>query len=135
MTEAFFKDQVRRLRTRFGDKAFDTEFVLLVWREVRDMSEAGFARAVEIMIGSRTPLKSPLLSDFREARLNEEKLKLQNDLRGAAQILNRKAPEEMRRHLNSVLGREYGATDSVVDALEIARLRKLREGGKPDGAA
>lgn len=135
MTLPFFETQTRRLITRFSNKAFDQEFLQLVWREVCDMSEAGFGRYVDVLIGSRTHLKPPLLSEFREARLNEQKLKLQNDIRGAGQFLERKAPAAMKEHVRKVLSSEFGAVNSVKDAFEVARLKLLKKRDDDGGAA
>lgn len=135
----FFQFQIQRLQTRFGTKAFDQEFSQLVWREVHDMSEPGFVRTVDIFIGSRSTHKPPLLSEFREARLNEKKLKFQNDLRGATEFLTKKAPAEMRKHLKAILSKEFGGVESVSDAFEVARMRVRAENAKnepePEGAA
>lgn len=122
MTEQFFKSQMTRLQTRFGAKAIDAEFVMLVWREVRDMSETGFQRACDVWIGSRTHHKPPLLSEFREARIAEDKLRLHNDTQGAVSMLKRKAPREMQESLRKALAKDFGGVESVADALEIARL-------------
>lgn len=134
MTEIFFKDQIRRMKERFGDRAFDNQLVMLIWSECHDLPEATFRRTCDVFIGSRSHNKPPLLSEFREARLAEEKLKFQNDLKGATNFVERKAPEEMRKHLRAVLSKEYGGVDSVKDAFEISRLR-LRTKSTPEGAA
>jgi len=124
MTQEFFRTQLTRLRTRFGERNVDQEFVQLVWREVHDMSEASFKRFCDVLIGSRSANKPPLLSEFREARMNEQKLKFDNDVKAATQMLKRQAPEEMRKHMRQVLSRDFGAVESITDALEIARLRR-----------
>lgn len=131
MNPILFQAQMQRLITRFGVKAFDPEFSKLIWREVHDMSEPGFVRFCDVLIGSRTAHKPPLLSEFREARMNEEKLKFQNDLAGATQTLRKRAPAEMRAHLRSVLTKEFGAgIETISDALELAQLRQRTEGPK-----
>jgi hypothetical protein len=121
MDEQFFRGQIGRLRTRFGDRAFDNELVRLIAAEVHDMSEQGFLRFCDVMIGSRPHTKPPLLTEFREARLKESKRRFEDDLRGATNMLNRKAPEEMRKHRRLILSRDFGGVESVNDALEIAR--------------
>lgn len=128
MTQAFFLQQVKRMHVRFGEKALDAEFVQLIWRETHDMSESAFQRFVDVMIGSRTHNKPPLLSEFREARMREQKLKFDNDVRGAAQTLAKQAPEEMRKHLRAILSKEFGSVSSIAEALEVARLRLRLEG-------
>lgn len=138
MTDAFFKHQVQRLRARFGEKNFDHEFIQLVWREVYDMDEQAFIKTVDVMIGTRTPNRPPLLTDFRDARLAWQKRKFDEDLRGATRFLQKRAPEEMRNHLRLVLSKDFGGVESVTDALEIAKLKRQTaraNGQDPDGAA
>ena len=123
MSPAFFFEQWDRLKVRFGVRAMDEEFKRLCALEVNTMSEAGFRRFVDVMIGSRMYNKPPLLSEFREARLNEEKLKFQNDVIGAAAFVQKRAPEEMRNHLRNILSKEFGKVSGVAEALEVARVR------------
>ncbi len=125
MNPLIFKQQVERLRNRFGLKAFDEELIKLIWREVREMSDAGFVRYCDVLIGSRTPHKPPLIAEFREARLAEEKIRFQNTTIEASKVILRKAPEEMRAHLKQVLSQEFGKVDSAHEAHEIARIRQL----------
>jgi hypothetical protein len=131
MTDSYFRDQVKRLRMRFGDRAFDNEFVLLVWREVYSMSEVGFQRLVDVLIGSRSANKPPLLSDFREARIKEDKWRFDNEVKSAARVLQHPS---VTAPIKEVLKRDFGGVESVKDALEIARL-KLRTNKPDDGGA
>jgi hypothetical protein len=128
MSPDFFKAQMARLQTRFTPRAIDNEFVKLVWQACADMSEPGFQRMCDVFIGSRTASKPPLLSDFREGYLLEQKRHFENDVRGATSALKRQAPEDMRRHLRVVLSQEYGGVDSAKDALEIARIKQRTKG-------
>lgn len=128
MTPLDFDRGIKRLITRFGERNFDAEFIKLVWSEVHDMSDSGFQRFVDVLIGSRTANKPPLLSEFREARMQEQKIKFQNDVAGAANFLQRKAPEEMRKSMRLALSKEFGGVESVGDAMEVARLRLRTKG-------
>lgn len=130
MNPAHFQAQMQRLITRFGQRNFDPEFVRLVWQAVCGMSDTGFQRLCDVLIGSRSQSKPPLLSEFREAFHNEQKLRFQNDLKGAASFFKRQAPEEMRQHLRVVLSQEYGGVGGVGEALEVARLRQQTKGAK-----
>ena len=127
-----FHVQWQRLVVRFGARSMDDEFKLLASKEVHDMGEAAFHRFVDVMIGSRTANKPPLLSEFREARLAENKLRFDNMTRAAAQTLFGPdgPPADRRAHVLKVLSKEYGAVNSITEALEIARLR-LRTDGDP----
>lgn len=136
MTQEFFKNQISRLKERFSDRAFDNQFVMLIWADCHDMAESAFKRSCDVFIGSRSPNKPPLLSEFREARLAEEKTKFENDLKGASNFLKRKAPDEMRKHLRAILSKEFGGVESVKDALDVARHRlRVKAADEPEGAA
>ena len=125
MTQDFFKAQMKRLQTHFGDRHFNPEFTQLIWREIHDMSESGFARFCDVVIGSRTHNKPPLLSEFREARLAESKRRFENEVRGAANTMFGPSgtPEERKAHVLKVLSKEFGNVSSIAEALEIARMR------------
>ncbi len=134
MTEIFFITQIDRLKRRFGEKHFDIEFTKLAAIEVRSMSEMGLQRAVDVWIGSRPNHKAPLLSEFREARLNEERFTLERNARGAIQAID--APAS--RGLKNILEEQYGNVTSVVEAIEYVKLKKQIEkanGGPPDETA
>ncbi len=131
MNEQFFLGQVGRLRTRFGDKSFDGEFVKLIAREVHDMSEHAFQRFVDVMIGSRTAHKPPLLSEFREARMTDDKRRFDNEVNGAASAMNWPAAGGLQRFL----AREYPGAKTLNDAVDIQRLRNRiaeADGNNPD---
>ena len=134
MNFAFFQAQVARLITRFGAKALDTEFIKLAWGEVKTMSEEPFRRFCDVLIGSRTHTRPPLLAEFREARIADEKAQFQREVQEASRFLHRKAPAEMKAHLRGVLSKDFGGCESLTDALEVAKLRnKLHQGGQHEG--
>lgn len=120
MTLIEFRDQIERFKKRFGEKAFDEEFIKLVWREVKDMPAHAFERTADVMIGARKHTDPPRVTDFREARLNAQKNAFDREVAGAANILRHPT---LSKPLAEVLKRDFGAVDSVKDALEIARLR------------
>ncbi len=124
MTQIFFLSQIDRLKRRFGEKHFDIEFIKLVGQEVNSMSDMGLQRFVDVMIGSRTHNKPPLLSEFREARLNEEKQRLSRDGQKWVEEISRPARQ---KGLKKILKELYGVS-SVKEAIEYERLQKgLRE--------
>lgn len=122
MTEIFFLSQIDRLKRRFGEKHFDIEFIKLVGREVKTMSDEGLQRFVDVMIGSRTHHKPPLLTDFMEARLNEEKLSL-------SRITNEaKNTVKDTDGLKQILKEQYGNVTNITEAVAFVKLQKrLRE--------
>jgi hypothetical protein len=127
VTPEQFTAQLGRLVTRFSEKAFDQEFSQLVWREVHDMSEQAFTRTCDVMIGSRKHNDPPRLTDFREARLKEQKYAFDRDIQGACKVL---AHPALAKPLADILKRDFGAVSGVKDALEIARLRNKTKDGK-----
>lgn len=127
MTREFFRSQMERLQTRFGMNAFDTEFVLLVWDEAREMSEPWLKRTVDTFIGSKPSNRPPLLAEFREARLMELKQSLRNDALCAIKALGIKGG----RNIGDVLKPHFGAVSGAIEAFRIAR-RRLKDDGSND---
>lgn len=127
MTPEQFKSQVIRLQSRFGEKAFDNEFVKLVWREVDGMNYYDFVKVVETFIGARSHHKAPLLSEFREQRLLMDKNRVERDAQGACRILRHPS---MVKPISEILNKEYGGgVDSVAEAFTVAKLRMLKGNG------
>ena len=129
MTPSVFNAQIQRLRVRFGERAFDPELTRLIAAEVQNMTDQHFQRFVDVAIGTRHQSRPPLITDFREAAVVEQNNQFKRDLRGATQVLKR-APGEMRAHLAQILSKEFGHVESVNDAREIARCRKLTGGNR-----
>jgi hypothetical protein len=75
MTQEFFEQQIDRLKVRFGEKAFDKEFVSLIAKECFSMQDADFLDLVNLMIATRKHNSSPILTDFREMRVQSDKNK------------------------------------------------------------
>lgn len=128
MTEVFFVTQIDRLKRRFGEKHFDVEFMKLASFEVAKMSEMGFRRAVDVWIGSRSHNKPPLLSEFREAKLNEDKQKLSSDANYANEVFN----SGWHSGLNKILREQYGNVTSVNEAVELVRLKTILKENNED---
>lgn len=116
--------QFDRLRARFGDKAFDKEFIALAMREVSTMHPHDFTRFVDVMIGSRPHSKPPLLSEFREARLQAEKMKHQQELRQAVETFNHPAKSDGLRRF---LAMNYPGAKTLWEAVQIQVLRNQVE--------
>lgn len=129
MSPEFFKTQMDRLQKRFGAKAIDNEFTKLVWLDVDSMSESGFLRSVNIWIGNRSHLKPPLLSEFREARLNEEKYRLGNEAKGAADSMG----NHPQMGLRAYLAKEFPGCKSLNEAIEVRALQiKVQKANDPN---
>lgn len=50
MNSSEFTGQLSRLRSRFGEKAYDKDFAHLLWQDVRDYSDGSFTKAVDAII-------------------------------------------------------------------------------------
>lgn len=132
MTREIFYQQIDRLKIRFGAKHFDTEFVRLACEKVLSMSDARFIWQVNTWIGSKRPSDPPMLAEFEEARLAEEKLKLKNDAIVAARAFEARKVKPLR----DLLKPHFGYVESVGEAVEIARLNLIRKrDDDPGGAA
>lgn len=118
-----FNEQWQRLIERFGVKAMDNEFKKLVVIEVRDMTIFAFKQAVDVWIGSRPHNRPPLLTEFREARLNREQSKLKADVRTIGGVLRENNIDPAK--LGKTLEDQYGAgIDTPVKAFEFKRLQE-----------
>ncbi len=106
--------------SRFGAKAFDEEFSRIIAAEVKFMSEVSFVKLVNFLIGSRPPSRPPLLADFREGRLNDEKNELQRNLNKAKDIFTNPS---MAEGLKSILDRDYKGAKTALEAMHIEKLR------------
>lgn len=124
MNQEFFKVQWDRLVSRFGDRAMDQELMRLVAIEVGTMSQEAFRHSVDTWIGHRPHTKPPLLAEFREARLAEEKARLSRVARGAVDAMNHPAA---RDGLKKVLALKYPGCNSLMDAVKVQILRNQIE--------
>jgi hypothetical protein len=123
MNMSFFKGQMERLQRRFGEKHFDAEFQKLAQYEVGKMSESGFQKIVDIWIGNRKPHDPPLMANFVEARLAEEKNNLSRVTNGALNVV------KAHDGLKGILKNQFNGVLSVNDAVELQRMKnKLNEG-------
>lgn len=128
MKRETFAEGLRLLKLRFGEKAFDPGFVELISREVRDMSDYGFTRAVEHMLGARPHNKPPLLPDFRDMRLKEQKSSFDRDVQGASAAMDR---QNWNKGLSAFLAKEYPGCKTLNQAVEVCKFR--REIERADG--
>lgn len=120
MTFDFFKSQIDRLKLRFGEKAFDPEFIRLLHKEVNPMSNQSFVHVVDVLIGSRPASRPPLLIDFREMRIKIEKEDFNKVVNGAVKTVYNPANHN---GLKSYLAKEYPGCNSLWEAVEVERLR------------
>ena len=122
--------QFKRLKMRFGEKAFDEEFCRLAMKEVSIVSEQYFIIAVDRLIGSRTHTKPPMIDDFRQIRLNEERHKLTRQVEESIQSMN---DPRLGQGLRDYLVKHYPGCSTVQEAVEIERLKlKIEEAEKND---
>lgn len=129
MKSDYFLTHIKLLQNRFGEKALNKSFVDLVWREVCTMSDFGFARTCEVFIGSRPHTKPPLLTDFREARLRDEKREFDNQVRDAASAMDWPARGGLQRFLTATYGSECKTLNQAVEMqIELNRMERLKNG-------
>lgn len=131
MTEMYFISQIDRLKRRFGERHFDPEFVKLCALESHTMSDLALQRAVDVWIGNRSHNKPPLLSDFREVRLSEEKLRMNRDINHATSVI-----KQGSGGLKSVLKDQFDNVGSAWEGVELLKFKtKLKKAEDPDGVA
>jgi len=62
-----FDSEIKRLCIRFGAKAFDAEYLKMLWRAFNNVSHGTFQKLVDTLIESRPHSRPPVMADFREA--------------------------------------------------------------------
>ena len=97
MTENQFKEQIKRLIARFGEKHFDPNFTMLVKKSVIDMHEKWLKRLCDTIIGEYSVHRPPLLKDFREPAYHERQSKFNNTLKKVA-----RSPGSLEKVLNDL---------------------------------
>ncbi len=75
------------------------------------------------MIGTRPASRPPILTDFRDAKNNAEKLRFEKDVNGAAQAV--KGWDNLA--LGRALATHYPGCKTVLEAFELARFRLQME--------
>lgn len=125
MTRDFFILQIERLKTRFGAKAFDPEFIRILGLEVASVPDEFFRMTVSTWIGTRRHNNPPLLTDFREARLAFEKGTFNKMVTKAAEAFEYKPFKDiMRKHYN---------VDTREEAFELEVLKNRLRGSDGEG--
>lgn len=114
MKQECFDTQIKRLKLRFGEKAFDPEFARLVGREVWTLNDNQFVYLVDVLIGSRPHSRPPTITDFREMRLQSEKGAMARNTTHAFESAARERPD-----LREVLKKTgFDGCESVMDAVK-----------------
>ncbi len=118
MTEELFESQIKRLRTRFGLKAFDNEFARLLASELKELNDVDFLTVVNRMIAERPHTRPPIMADFREARVRLEQMRFNQGVEKAATNLFWPAGA-----LGRALKEHYPGAKDLKEAMEIQILR------------
>ncbi len=121
--------QINRLKSRFGDKAFDDEFVKLAKAEFVPMADGNVIRAVDVWIGSRPANRPPLIADFREARLAEAKVRIDYAASEAMRGFER-GPRGSIESFRRIMRPLVGHVESVAEAIEIRKIQIRAEKAK-----
>lgn len=122
MTELLFNTQLERLKFRFGEKAFDTEFAKLLGFEVSSMADDAFIKLVDTMIGSRPHNRPPTLVDFREMKHHMQKKHFDNLVDKITH-----GPVKDLPPLKDMLDKNYPGCTSLKDAFNAERDRLSKE--------
>ncbi len=120
MLTNFLTEQITRLKTKFGDKAFDPETVKLIFREVYSLRDDAFKRVVDTMISSRPYNRPPMVVDFREARLKEEKNKF-SELSDSLDVFTESKVN--KESLQKYLKENFSGCSTLHEAVEVRRLQ------------
>lgn len=134
MNQICFKEHVERLKQRFGEKAFDLQFVQLIWPEVRDLTEPEFVGLVNFFLGSRTATRPPLVPDFKEGVITIQKKNFQQDLNGAMKSLTKEWPKgSLRRALDA--NPDWKGCKTAWEAVQVQILKnRVKEADKQEQA-
>lgn len=116
MTREVFDEQIRRLRLRFGERAFDSEFTRLIAGEMQHTTDPDLIYIVSNLISSRPATRPPLMVDFREARLSQEKYKFNQDVSGAADAV---FDWSKQKGLQAYLDENYPGCKSLWEAVQV----------------
>lgn len=122
MTNEFMHGQFERLKSRFGNKAFDTQLCHLIASEVWSMSEADVVGLVNFLIGSKAASRPPLLEDFRNGRLAAERRKLERDAAGAARSMDRQWDTQSLKKAIAA-NPDWAGCLTAMECIEIERLK------------
>lgn len=114
-------EQINRLKAHFGDKAFSEEFVKLIRNEIKNMADGDVIRCVDLFIGNRPHHKAPVLDDFRQARLSEQKVRVEYAAKEA--IANMRRSPEFGSGLKKYLEREFPGCKTLNEAIEVRKLQ------------
>jgi hypothetical protein len=122
ITNDQFDEQVQALKTRFGDRAFDDEFISLIDAELEEITYPYFKRVVANLIGGRRPNDPPLLIHFKEAFIAERK-RLMNQ---KVERVSKNFFESRHMSLDQVLKKHYPGCKTVTEAMayEAKRIRE-----------
>ena len=120
MTSSELNEQILRLKTKFGEKAFDVESVALIRREVINMRGEEFRFLVDGLISTRLHSRPPLVSDFRDARLAVEKRILEATVSAASRAMSSPV---FHSGLKSYLEKEFPGCRTLNEAVEVRRLQ------------
>ncbi len=111
--------QIERLKSRFGDRAFDPEFIDLARGEMARMRDDALIKMVDFFIGSRPANRPPLISDFRDGRYAAEKVSFNADVAGALKALDKPWQTGLKPYLEN----NFPGCKTLEEAVEVRRLQ------------
>lgn len=95
MSPQFFKQQIDRLSSHFGNQHFKVEKVKLIWSEVSDLPDKSFKIIADNFIGNLNVDWPPKVDDFRLSAGTQRKIIFQQETeRAAGNVRNISAAED-----------------------------------------
>ncbi len=123
MTKDFFAQQVSRLRSRWKNN-FDSEFVSLLSVQMNTISNDNFLKIVDFFIGNRPNSRPPMLQDFLDERIRQERNEFSQTLRSAIDAFDTPFTEG---GLQKFLAKEYPGCKTLNQAVEVQILKNQVE--------
>lgn len=114
MTADDFNAEMQRLHSTFGEKAFTSERIKLIWGHWRDLPAQSFSRVVNKLIA--TSRQVPLPQDFIEAAHQERKRSFDRDVAGAADAMFNWQGQKGLQHF---LAENYPGCKTLWEAVQV----------------
>lgn len=118
--------QIERLKSRFGDRSFDPEFIDLARGEMARMRDDALVRMVDFFIGSRPANRPPLISDFRDGRYAAERVSFNAEVGAAIKAFD----TPWQDGLKPFLEKSYPGCKTLNESVQVQILRNQMERAK-----
>lgn len=110
MQPAFFREQMRRVRSEFGPENYDREKLILIWQSTCDLPEKNFQELVDHLIGNNKREYPPNLEAFKAAaNLQRKQIRIAEEQKALAES-KPLVGGELSPEVKEVLKEKYGTT-------------------------